>query len=244
MARRPRRYGNSGVYHLIIRGVDRQRIFEENADYQFFLHALARFAKDQQVQLLAYCLMDNHVHLILHDVEHEMPLYMKKIGICYAAYYNSKYGRTGHLFQDRYKSVPIESVQQLLSTFRYVLQNPQKAGICPAEEYAWSSYQEYGMRGSLSDTKVFEEMIGTFEDLQRFMSVREAHCSEFEPLRNNDGTAHDIMTCVLGIESGTVLQSYGKKERNHALRILKQSGLSIRQIERLTGIGRSIIQRA
>ena len=244
MTRTARLYSESGFSHVILRGIGKQLIFEGTEDYRYFIHLMKKYCAESRVRVNAYCLMDNHVHLILHDVEHEMPLYMKKIGICYAAYYNSKYGRTGHLFQDRYKSVPIESVQQLLSTFRYVLQNPQKAGICPAEEYAWSSYQEYGMRGSLSDTKVFEEMIGTFEDLQRFMSVREAHCSEFEPLRNNDGTAHDIMTCVLGIESGTVLQSYGKKERNHALRILKQSGLSIRQIERLTGIGRSIIQRA
>ena len=244
MSRAARCFSESGYSHVIVRGIGRQLLFECPDDYNYYICLLKKYCAEVSLRVNAYCLMDNHVHLLLCDNEKELPVYMKKIGVSYAWYFNSKYSRTGHLFQDRYKSIPIDSTRQLLSTFRYILQNPQKAGICKTQEYRWSSYREYGDCSSFTDTTLFEEMLGTFEEYEGFMRLEEQQSQEFEPIGKNDELAHDIMKKILGVESGSFLQSCGKQERNKALQELKEQGLSIRQIERLTGIGRSIIQRA
>ena len=244
MSRTARIFSESGFSHVMIRGVGRQVLFECADDYYYFIFLMKKYCEEMSLEVNAYCLMDNHVHMLLHDTGQELPDFMKKIGVSYALYFNSKYDRTGHLFQDRYKSIPIESERQLLATFRYILQNPEKAGICRARDYTWSSYREYGRQKSFTKTDLIEEALGTFAEFEQFMSIEEEQNEEYEPIRKSNDEAHDIVLMVLGADSGTVLQKYGKEERNEVLRVLKKQGLSIRQIERLTGIGRSIIQRA
>ena len=113
--------------------------------------------------------MENHVHLLLRDSQTKISVFMKKTGVSYAQYYNRKYEHTGHLFQDRYKSELIADDTYLLSVFRYILNNPVKAGICPAEEYPWSSYREYGKANGLTDPGMLYDTIGSGAEFQQFM---------------------------------------------------------------------------
>ena len=142
MPREARNPGEWGYLHLIARGIGKQILFEEKADFLHFLHLLKRFGDETNVAICAYCLMDNHFHLLVYDPAFSSPLFMKKLEGTYAAYFNRKYERSGHLFQNRYKSKVIDSEDALITVLRYILNNPRKAGISSAAEYPWSSYQK------------------------------------------------------------------------------------------------------
>ena len=245
MARTARQLSESGYMHLIVRGIGRQVLFEDRADCVRYLSLLRRFSAETKVSVCAYCLMENHVHLLVYDPNGQTPLLMKKLGVCYAQHFNRKYERVGHLFQDRYQSEAIEDENYFLTVYRYILNNPEKAGICRAENYEWSSYGQYDDSASFVDTKLLRDLIGDACDFETFMRVEDdAECMEYEPRKHDDNWASAIIRTQLKLNSGTELQSFDREERNAALRALKAAGITVRQIERLTGINRGVIQRA
>ena len=245
MASQPRQLSDSGYLHLIIRGIGKQILFETQEDYLFFLSILKRFSQETSVSVLAYCLMENHVHLLVRDDNRNVPLLMKKIGVSYSAFFNKKYERSGHLFQDRYRSEAIEDDGYLLCVFRYILNNPQKAGLGPASAYAWSSWSQYGDENAFADTRLLRELIGDDAQYEAFLTAEnDDDCLEYEPPRHDDEWAKEVLRKQLGAESGTVLQRYARADRDAALKELKQKGLTVRQLERLTGLNRGVIQKA
>ena len=144
MPRTARKKSNSGIYHIMLRGINRQIIFEDDEDRVKFIDILKHYKQKCGFNIFAYCLMDNHVHLIIKVNNDSLKSIMKRIGVSYVYWYNWKYKRSGHLFQDRYKSEVIEDDSYLLSLVRYIHQNPIKANITPIiGEYPWSSYGEY-----------------------------------------------------------------------------------------------------
>ncbi len=248
MPRTARLVSATGFYHVIIRGVDRQVIFEEESDYLFFLSILEKYSCETSVTTLAYCLMNNHVHLLVHDDDRNLSLFMKKINISYSAYFNVKYDRTGHLFQNRFKSVPIETGDSLLRVFRYILANPLKAGVSPTYDYRWNSYSCYGRTDSFVDTSFLVGMIGDEAEYKSFLSIDDNDDSlEYGNKRKSDEYAGNVLYSLmssLGVSDVKRLHSLPKNMRNDILRKMKEAGLSIRQIGRLTGIGRGVIQSA
>ena len=107
--------------HIYIRGVAEQIIFENRNDYIYSLNLLKRFSEETQVVICAFCLMENHVHLIVYDEGHNVSRFMHLLGMTYATYFNHKYDRSGHLFICRFFRVPIESEEYMLTVFRYAL---------------------------------------------------------------------------------------------------------------------------
>lgn len=104
MPRQARKKCESGIYHVMIRGINRQDIFEDDEDTQKFLELLMHYKAVCGYQIYAYCLMENHVHIVMREGEEEIGSVFKRIGAAYVYYYNLKYRRKGHLFQDRFKS--------------------------------------------------------------------------------------------------------------------------------------------
>jgi len=244
LARQARKISFTGYSHVIVRGVGKQILFEEEKDYGYYLALLEKYSQETKVNICAYCLMENHVHLLTHDASNELARFMKKMGVSYATYYNKKYERTGHLFQDRYLSEVVETKEYMLTVFRYILNNPAAAGICPAAEYLWSSYRRYADSESFVDTEIFQQWIGSWEHYSAFVDEKNYdQCLEFVSPKKDDEWAKGKLRAMLHLENGTIIQSYDKGRRDEALRKLKEAGLSNRQIERLTGIGRSIVQR-
>ena len=244
MPRSARTFGNSGYLHVIVRGIGRQLLFEEPSDYHYYIWLLEKYSGETGTAVNAYCLMENHVHLLVRHKEGSVSLFMKKMGISYSAYFNRKYERTGHLFQDRFKSEPVDDDAYFLSVNRYILKNPEKAGICSAADYPWSSYSLYFSKDTFVDTSLLHDMIGSESDYREFVAAEnDAVCMESE----NDGTKEDrtreILRSVLGTENGMILQSFDSAERDEAITALHKAGLSVRTIERITGIGRGIIQK-
>lgn len=243
MSRQPRIAGE--YLHIIVRGIGKQILFEEQSDNEKYLEYLKKYAEQEEITILAYCLMENHVHLLIRNIRGTIASFMKKMGVSYALYYNRKYDRIGHLFQDRYKSENITNDEYLLSAFRYILNNPVKAGICGAAEYRWSSYNEYGKKKGLVDTGIIYNMIGDKKNLAQFLLQKDGteHIEADTP-QKDDIWALQTIQDALDVTSGTQIQQFGRMQRDEALALLKKKGLTVRQLERLTGINRGVIQKA
>ena len=245
MARKARQCSYSGFYHVMIRGIGKQILFENYWDYVRFIKTLRRYLEEETVTLYAYCLMENHVHLLVGDPDRQLHQFMKKLEVSYAFYFNHKYGRVGNLFQDRFKSEPVEDEAYYLTVLRYILQNPAKAGVDAAEHYRWSSYRELKEGSDLTDTEFSASFFSSREAMLQYIAEEnEDTCMELNFNGFSDAEAKRIIRTQLKIESGTELQSFDKVTRDHALKLLKRHGLALRQIERLTGINRGIVQRA
>ena len=244
MARKPRYPGYSGYYHVIIRGNGKQILFEDDKDYRYMLDTIKRYMEETDIQICAYCLMENHVHLLICDRENVRSLFMKKIEISYAWYYNHRYERVGNLFQGRYLCEAVDTEVYLMNVFRYILKNPEKAGIEAASGYRWSSYSLYGRIGAFVNTRLLESLIGDWNSYERFIrETDDNEYMEYDGNRHDDEWAKSIIREKFHIKSGTEIQKMDKAERDNAIRILKRKGLSVRQIERLTGINRGTIFR-
>jgi REP element-mobilizing transposase RayT len=138
---RPLRDDVAGIHHVYARGNDRARIFRTDEDREDYLRLLGRVTVRKRWRCLAYCLMDNHVHLLIETREPNLANGMQRLHGCYAQAYNERYARRGHLFQGRYGSRPIKSDEQLWATIAYIAHNPVEAGMCDSpERYRWSSH--------------------------------------------------------------------------------------------------------
>lgn len=132
------------VYHVIVRGCGRASLVHDDGDRRFFLERSREVFQDSAVRLLAYCLMDNHFHLVLRADEGGLSRALQRVLTAYAVYFNAKYDHAGHVFQNRFFSKPCRSERYLMVLARYVHLNPVLGGLVRApEEWAWSSHREF-----------------------------------------------------------------------------------------------------
>ena len=142
MPRRPRIAVAGVPLHIIQRGNNRQACFYDASDYRTFLHWMAQYAHDSDCAIHAYVLMTNHVHLLLTPSRADGPgLLMKHLGQRYAQYVNRTYGRSGTLWEGRYRSCIAQDEGYVLCCYRYIELNPVRAGmVAHPADYPWSSY--------------------------------------------------------------------------------------------------------
>ena len=157
MPREARKVSCSGFYHVMIRGVNKEIIFKDDRDRRNFLHLLKYYKIKLNCKIHAYCLMDNHVHILIEDNNNKLGELMRNVTSIYAGEFNKKYKRVGHLFQERFKSQNVENDYYLLRLVRYIHRNPEKAGICKTEDYVWSSYKEFICGEKIIETKTILE---------------------------------------------------------------------------------------
>lgn len=140
--RLPRYFVEGYPQHVIQRGNNRDVIFVSDTDYIFYLECLAKAAENHSLDIHAYVLMTNHVHLLVTpETEKSLPKTMQSIGRRYVQYFNHTYRRTGTLWEGRYKATIIDSDQYLMACSRYIELNPVRAGMVSSPvEYPWSSY--------------------------------------------------------------------------------------------------------
>ena len=133
-----------GLYHVIARGNERKALFRDDSDRNDYLSRLAHYAEKFGFRLLAYCLMDNHVHLAIETGKAPLSRIMAGLQSSYTQQFNRRHGRVGHLFQGRYKGFLIEKDRYALALLRYIHENPVKAGVvAKPQDYAWSSDRQY-----------------------------------------------------------------------------------------------------
>lgn len=146
MASPKRPWVSGAIYHITNRGNRQEIIFRESIDYIVYLGILKetlKFYESDNYKLISYCLMSNHVHLLLKTGTKDPSFFMRRINSMYARYFNSKYQYIVHLFQGRYFSNLINNVIELLEVSRYIHLNPVRAKmVYSPEKYMWSSYNK------------------------------------------------------------------------------------------------------
>lgn len=248
MPRRRRERSESGIYHVMFRGINQQIIFNDDEDYQKFLDILRECKTISECKIFAYCLMRNHVHLLLKVEKEELPQIMKRIGVRYVYWYNWKYSRRGHLFQDRYKSEVVEDDKYLLTLIRYIHQNPIKAGIAEKiKNYQYSSYIEYLRKdNTIADISFAIEMVGEEEFIRFNNEENEDICMEYDysDYKITDVEAKEIIRKISNCDNTEQFLRLGAADRDRYIVLFKGTGMSIRQISRLTGVSFGIIRKS
>jgi REP element-mobilizing transposase RayT len=156
MPRANRIFFENAHYHITDRGNDKVSIFADFDDRLHYLSLIDQVKRDFGLLLPAFALMTNHIHLYLVTPKANLAEAMFALNNAYSHYYNKRHGKTGHLFEDRYKYKLIQDDVYSLVLARYIHLNPVKAGMVKAaEEYGWSSAAQYlGLRGGLADPAI------------------------------------------------------------------------------------------
>ena len=286
MPRKRRKLGSSGIYHVIMRGVNRQVIFENIADYLKYLDFLEFYKVECEFQIYAYCLMSNHVHLLIKVGKDPLSTIFRKLNTNYTQWFNAKYLRTGHLLQDRFLSEPVDSESYFRKVICYIHQNPAKGGleVSPGKSYPWSSIWEYlyadpgyidhdrtensrtivdidfpvSMYSDLH--KLLEEQVQLFHDpavgnpssenissapFNHGDRIMEKDVMDLDNIRIRlpDDVAREIICQESGCHNASEFQALPILQRNQIIPRIFQRHVSIRQLARLTGTSKKVIEK-
>ena len=246
MPRQRRTASETGVYHIMIRGVNKQKIFQHHEDYLKFLQCLSDCKEQIHFDLYAFCLMPNHVHILLRTEFPELNRIMKCIDTRYASWYNWKYERVGHLLQDRFLSEVVEDERYFLTVIRYIHRNPVKAMMVrKPEDYMYSSYPGY----FTSQPLVRSDVIRNYMEPDVFRRFHEEEnddsCMDIDNVakRLSDEEASEWIKKSAGISKVDEFQRLSADKRKEVVCFVISKGVSISQIQRITGISRPRIRR-
>jgi putative transposase len=170
----------SMLYHIISRGNHQEPVFQEREDFEKYLEICKRYKERFGFKLYHWVLMDNHVHLLMETKGNSsLSKIMQGLNLTFTLWFNSKYSKVGHLWQDRFKSALIEKDNYLLECGRYIERNPLRANLVEdPKEYLWSSYRvyAYGEGDGITDEHGIYEAMGRGPS-QRQRGYREYVCS-------------------------------------------------------------------
>lgn len=246
----------------MLRGINKQDIFFDKQDYLKFQSIISKTKKKFLYQLYSYVLMPNHIHLEIKDENQKLSQIIHNMATSYAQYFNKKYKRVGHLFENRFHSKNVENLYYILNLVRYIHQNPVKAGISEIDNYNWSSYSEYFKNEKVKD----EERLADVEEiLLMFSSKKEQAKREFlefnrksfkfqnstellEYEMRNKLTDEEVIYFIkeeLEIYNIQEIQRYNVNERDNIIQKIKEiKGVTQQQIARILGITVRIVQKA
>lgn len=200
----------NSIYHVIVRGNNKEDIFRDYMDREVYLNRLKRYKEKFQVEVYAYCMMTNHVHLLIYDNGQDISKFMQGLSLSYAIYFNKKYNRCGHLFQGRFTSAMVRSDDYFLHVSKYIHLNPVKANIVnEAVQYNWSSFKIYM---GIKDKK---EIINTKRILKYFADKdREAQQLYLEYVQN--GEEVDAAEVAIALEPACEIQKESRESTKGA----------------------------
>lgn len=234
----------SGYYHVVPKGMHNQILFDSDNDRKLYIDLLYQAKKTYGLLIHAYCLMDNHVHLILEDSDDNLPGFMKFVNERYGMHLAESTGRSGGIFVRHLWSEPIEKESYLLCAVRYVHANPAAAGLSPASVYPWSSAKDYLGRRGVTDTDMVLNLLGGREG---FIAWSKAGNSTFLPFpasrigrHLSDEEMKRIASSIVGFDVDT-LASMSIDKRANMVGLLVERGMPISTLSRFTGLGRKEI---
>jgi REP element-mobilizing transposase RayT len=242
MARKPREISSSGVYHIMLRGINKKCVFHEKSDETKFLEILTDLKVEYDFEVYAYCFMYNHVHIMLKESESGLiSKFMKILLVRYVGWYNVAHHRCGSLFQSRFKSEPVDSAKYFQQLVRYIHRNPVKAGKCKhVWQYQGSSYRAFFAEdsGIIDRDKVFEFIDpAEFEQFNDSQTVNgfDDNCLDLNEairFRVTDERATKIMQSVSGLFDLSLFGSMDVDLIRKLVRKFRQQCLSYGQIAR------------
>ena len=245
----------TGFYHVCARGTGKQLIFEGDEDRWEFLELMRDCCREAGVTVIAWCLMGNHVHLVLADYEDAMSAAMHRLLLTYARRFNKRTGRTGHLFQNRFDRRSLDTDWQVMEAIRSVHADPQEAGVGLIERYPWSSFAEHlrAYDGDAADVaRGFSDpscVLELFESVRGFLDYSLSMPDGSDPvIHDMDETEWerrafaDKMAKRLGVPLNK-LKTVAPSRRDGIIFALHDGGYTVREIERYTGISKSTVSR-
>ena len=253
MGRVAREESHTGYYHVMMRGNNKNMIFSNASEKLYFLEQLNLQVKERNIEVVAYCIMDNHVHLLIGSDLEDMSEAIKRINIRFARRYNNKYEKIGHVFQDRFKSEVIHNDGHLVQVMRYIHNNPVKANMVnKAEEYTWSSYNSYiNKKDRLIHSKTKDMIMEIFsssieeykkfhlmDDTEEFLEIKE----DLE--REREERARRIISDYCKKYKVSKLEELANKRHileEIIVEMLNKSRLPHRRIAEMTGTTRGIV---
>ena len=252
MSKQHRLFSNSKDYHITIKGIDDRAIFYDKEDRIVFLEKLDVCKKKFEFKIFAYCLMGNHVHLVIEVDNENLSKAIQSLMIRYVRYFNKKYGRKGPLVQNRFNSKNIEDSNYFLTVCRYVHRNPEKAGIGKTYNYEWSSYNEYVYDAKLIDKDVllqyfdnnieeFKKYTNKTENLEELMNL-----ADFELYNTlNDEDLVQIIFRKCDLSSVNEMIDYFKiKENRKIIKDFKNIyKINVTQLSRVIRVDKRTIAR-
>lgn len=250
MPRKPRDKSPTHLYHVTLRGNGKQLIFEDDEDRLVFLDTVTRSFAANNITLIAWCLMGNHVHLAIYDPNDGLSASMQSITTSYAMKFNKKTGHSGHVFQDRFGTSPILSEEHLYQAIKYIHLNPEKAGIAEAASYFWSSNRQYqGIEDEYCcvDSNIVDQLFSNPQRYLRFMSQERSTYRPQSAGRRSEKEAIELAAAIAKEVAGVSLdevKAQPKPLRNRVLSKMREQSIPIRQIQRFTGIGEWTIRKA
>lgn len=248
MPRKSRAVSPTGVYHVMLRGINKGAIFMDDTDCRKFLKILGSVVSPVDADgvplppycdIYAYCLMTNHIHLLIRESSESIGAVMKRIGVAYVAYFNRRHERLGPLFHDRFRSEPVADQSYFVTLLRYIHQNPIEAKIADSlGRYRWSSWHEYTgaklnqyicAREMPFESMSWDEICQLVKDCNR---TSETRCGIKQP-KITDSDAKELVDRLCG---GLNLREYSIKERKEIVRKAVALGVKKAQLSRLSGI--------
>ena len=211
-------------YHIMLRGNYRQIIFQDDEDRQHFYNVMSTCVRQFDYKVHLFCLMSNHIHLVIETAEIPISKIMQSICVRYVMHYNKKHQKQGQLFQGRFKSVLIQDEKYLLELCFYIHMNPVKAKMVESvDEYYWSSHQAYLGKKSLSwlSTKNITQL------LQIHVDVKSNHYRAF--MLNRDEKYIEPQYYHID-EGGNLIFHLSMHEKNKTTALLNLKNYSFKQI--------------
>ena len=239
----------------MIRGNERRNIFRDDEDRYRLMDTLYEKKQGDKFYLHAFCLMDNHIHLLISEGIEDIALVMKRITVSYVHYFNKKYNRIGHLFQDRFRSEAIEEDRYILSLTRYIHQNPVKANLVKtASEYSWSSYNSYPGKNYFSkmlDTDTILGIFSTDKEIAQKLFINDMitlPLGSFIDIPDDNNIMDELMAKELFMKTLLELRiDLNKCPKSELVNMLKEfkeaTNLSLRKMSTITGLSKDKISQ-
>jgi putative transposase len=251
---------DSNIYHVMARGNEKRPIFLNNRDREKFLSIIFKYVNEKDFSILAFCLMDNHYHLLIRVGSIGISIIMKLINTSYAIYFNKKYGRIGHLFHDRFRSEAINCDAHLLAAIRYIHQNPVKAGLAVKPElYPWSSCRDYLGNTEVTETvdctflpDMFHSSVEAARDAFIAFSNHEADYLYADSFNDKDGSSEEQKAISLmnqflhnkGLNRDSLKHRENISIRSELINLIQnETTLSIRKIAKIMSLDKNMIIR-
>ena len=233
------------MYNVSVKGANSQCMFYDSDDYETFAAALEMAAELCDVRLGARVMMINHVHLVVHAEKENMARFFKSVGARYVFYFNRKYNRTGPLWNGRFYSDPLESLEAYQQATAYIYNNPVAAKIAETPiDYPWSNFRAVYERRDTSTRETIAEAGDVDEILQYALDYSAerkrrdlelvSKTADNELFKDNDLIA--FITDFVGGASITNIINLGEKVQRDLLKNLLELGPNVKQMSRLTGI--------
>ena len=242
MPRLARKQSKSNYYHIMVQGINKEYIFKYDNFIQVYKDIIVRKLEGSNITILAYCIMNNHAHFLIHSKEiKDLSKFMQRINTAYSHFYNSENNRVGFVFRDRYLSQDILNKKQLYTCLKYIHNNPVKAQMVKnMSEYKYSSYNEFFGKKQIITYESLKLLFGSSKNFidefnyihnniedEKFIDIKEKNINDFIiDFENNYNVS------IKNINNTSMLKSFINEAR-------EQTDVTLVQLGKLLGISKS-----